>query len=154
MNVEVSGVTRSDIDEQKLAEFVADILERECVDRDSSLTISFVDTDAMAVLNAEHMNRNGPTDVLSFPIEDAAPGHPPVRLEGGPPLELGDVIICADVVVANADENGVAFDNELHLMVTHGVLHILGWDHQNEGEAEAMEIREAEHLATVGLARR
>ena len=146
MNVEVSGVTRSDMDEQELAEFVANILEREGVDRDSSLTISFVDTDAMAVLNAAHMNKKGPTDVLSFPIEDAAHGHPPVRLEGGPPLELGDVIICADVVVANADENGVAVDSELHLVVTHSVLHMLGCGHQSGVHAAAMGVRGAAQL--------
>ncbi|RLE16617.1 MAG: rRNA maturation RNase YbeY [Actinobacteria bacterium] len=154
MNVDVSAASRSDINESELAGFAASILERESVDGDSVLSIAFIDEHAMAQLNAHHMGRKGPTDVLSFPIEDAAPGRPPVRDVTGPPLELGDVFICTDVVEAHADEFEVSFQGELHLMVVHGVLHILGWDHQTATEAEAMETREAEHLAAIGLDRR
>jgi probable rRNA maturation factor len=154
MNVEVSGARRADIDELELTRFAESILERESVDVDSTLSITFIDTDAIAVLNAEHMSKDGPTDVLSFPIEDARPGHPPQRSVDGPPLDLGDIFICADVVELHASEYEARFDTEVHLMVAHGVLHILGWDHQTEGEALAMEAREAEHMATIGMVRR
>lgn len=154
MKIEVSGVRRESIDESGLALFAASILERESVDRESSLSVTFVDRDAMAALNVEFMSNEGPTDVLSFPIEDASPDIPPVREDEGPPLELGDIFICEEIVETHAQEYGVPFDDELHLMVTHGVLHILGWDHQTEAETEAMETREAEHMATIGLARR
>jgi len=154
MNVEVSGASRADIDEQGLARFAASILERESVDGDSRLSVTFIDSDAIAGLNVKHMSNQGPTDVLSFPIEDATPHHPPVRNLDGPPLELGDIFMCEQVIEAHAREYAVPFSTELHLMVAHGVLHILGWDHQTEAEAEAMETREAEHLATVGLGRR
>lgn len=154
MNVDVSAASRSDINESELANFAASILERESVDGDSTLSIAFVDEYAMAQLNNDHMGRTGPTDVLSFPIEDAAPGLPPVRDVTGPPLELGDIFICSEVVEAHADELGVSFEGELHLMVVHGVLHILGWDHQTEADARAMEEREVEHLAMMGLDRR
>jgi probable rRNA maturation factor len=100
------------------------------------------------------MGKSGPTDVLSFPIEDAEPGRPPVRTPDGPPLALGDVVVCPEVVAANAEAYGVTFDDELHLMICHGVLHILGWDHQTDAQAHAMEQREAEHLATIGRVRR
>ncbi len=154
MNVEVSGASRSDVDESALAQFAASILRRESIDDESSLSIMFVDHEEITDLNVRFMSQEGPTDVLSFPIEDAAPDHPPLRSIDGPPLELGDIFICEEVVQTHASEYGVPFNSELHLMVAHGVLHILGWDHQTESEAEAMETREANHLATVGLARR
>lgn len=154
MNIEVSGSRRAEINESELAGFAASILERESVDGDSTLSVTFIDSEAIALLNAEHMSKDGPTDVLSFPIEDALPGRPPHRSVDGPPLDLGDIFICEDVVDRHATEHEVRFDTEVHLMVAHGVLHILGWDHQTEGEALAMEAREAEHMATIGLVRR
>jgi len=154
MNVEISGASRSDVDEAALARFAVSILNREAVSDDSTLSVKFLDSDSIAQLNLEHMSKEGPTDVLSFPIEDASPGSPPVRSLNGPPMDLGDIFICEEIVGAHADEYGVPFGTELHLMVTHGVLHILGWDHQTEAEAEAMETREAQHMATVGMKRR
>ncbi|MEE8486381.1 MAG: rRNA maturation RNase YbeY [Acidimicrobiia bacterium] len=154
MIVEVTGADRSDIDEVELAAFAASILEREFLDRESGLSVAFVDAEAISSLNAQYLGGRGPTDVLAFPIEDAAPDKPPTRRDGDSPLELGDIFICVDVVDAHAKEYGVTFTDELHLMVTHGVLHILGWDHQTGSKAEAMEVREAEHLATIGMVRR
>jgi probable rRNA maturation factor len=154
MKVEVAGTSRTDVDEATIEEFVAAILHQESVDDESVLSVQFIDTNAIADLNSRHMLKRGPTDVLSFPIEDAAPGRPPLRDLDGPPLELGDIFICEDIVASHAEEYGVSFNAELHLMVVHGVLHILGWDHQTDAEAEAMEEREAEYLATIGLERR
>ena len=154
MTVEISAGHTSTIDTEALAGFAQATLEREAVGDDAILTVAFVDEDEIAELNEAHMGKDGPTDVLSFPIEDAVPGHPPVADPDGPPLELGDIFICPEVVSDHAMEYGVTFEDELYLMVCHGVLHILGWDHQTEEEAEAMEGREAEHLATVGRVRR
>jgi probable rRNA maturation factor len=154
MNVEVSGTSRADVDESELAGFVASILRQEMVDDESVLCVEFVDAAAIAELNSTHMHKPGPTDVLSFPIEHAIPGRPPSRDPNGPPLELGDIFICEEVVASHAVEYKVPFNAELHLMVVHGVLHILGWDHQADDEAQAMEDREAEHLAGIGLERR
>jgi probable rRNA maturation factor len=154
MNVEVSGAGRPDVDESELSRFAASMLERELVDGDSTLSVTFIDSGSIARLNEQHMSKEGPTDVLSFPIEDAAPGRPPTRIADGPPLELGDIFICEEVVDAHASEYEVPFSEELYLMVAHGVLHILGWDHRTQTEAEAMEMREAEHLATIGQVRR
>jgi probable rRNA maturation factor len=154
MKVEVAGTSRMDVDEVALERFAAAILHEESVDDESVLSVQFIDADAIAELNSAHMAKRGPTDVLSFPIEDAAPGKPPSRDIDGPPLELGDIFICEEIVASHAEEYGVSFKAELYLMVVHGVLHILGWDHQTDAEAEAMEEREAEHLATIGLERR
>ncbi|GMR03097.1 MAG: hypothetical protein BMS9Abin20_1461 [Acidimicrobiia bacterium] len=154
MNVAVTDVDRSDIDESALRDFAALILAAEGLASDASLAITFVGSEEIAELNERFMGKKGPTDVLSFPVEDAAPGEPPTAVSGGPPLELGDIFICTDVVAGHADEYGASFLDELYLMVTHGVLHILGWDHQTEVEAEAMESKEAEHLNRIGRARR
>ena len=118
------------------------------------MSITFVDDAAIAALNETHLGKYGPTDVLSFPIEDASPGHPPLRTLGGPPVELGDIFIATNVVNQHAAHYEVGFMDELHLMVCHGLLHVLGWDHQTDPEAAAMEAREAQHLASVGLVRR
>jgi probable rRNA maturation factor len=142
------------VDVHEIVAFAAATLAREGVDVDARLSLAFVDADRIADLNRRFMGKEGPTDVLSFPIEDATPGHPPRIEAGGPPLLLGDVVIAPDVVAVNATDHGVTFEDELYLMVCHGVLHILGWDHQTDAEAQLMESREAEHLATVGRVRR
>ena len=154
MTVDISEPPNTDIDVTSLLQFASATLIREGVSPDAQLSITFVNTDEMATMNEEHMGKQGPTDVLSFPIEDASPGHPPRASEDGPPLLLGDIFISTDVVAEHAETFGVSFDDELHLMVCHGVLHILGWDHIDDADAEAMEAREAEHLSTIGKVRR
>ena len=74
-------------------------------------------------------------------------------MQGGPPVNLGDVVIAPAYVTRSAEERGVDVENELGLMVVHGILHLLGWDHQDDSQAEDMERREAELLKRVGLRR-
>lgn len=154
MTVEISAGHTSTIDTDAIASFAQATLEREGVAPNAVLSLAFVGEEAIAELNQAHMGKAGATDVLSFPIEDAEPGIPPVAVPEGPDLELGDIFICPEVVTAHSVEYGVTFEDELYLMVCHGVLHILGWDHQTDEDARAMEGREAEHLATVGRVRR
>lgn len=144
----------SEFNDTLLADFAQAVLDAEGLDPDSAVTIRFISNEAMAELNEVHLGKAGPTDVLSFPIEDAVPDAPPRRQIGGPPLDLGDIFISTNVVKEHADEYGVEFSTELHLMVCHGLLHLLGWDHQTDEEAARMEQREAEHLATVDMVRR
>lgn len=124
----------------------------EALPASTQLAITLVDASRMAELNAEHMGKSGPTDVLSFPIEDFSNGFGDAD-PAGPPLMLGDVVICPAEVRANAGASGVAFEDEMALMVVHGILHLLGRDHVIEAEAEAMELREREILALVGRQR-
>ncbi len=154
MNVTVTGSGSPDIDGSALADFAASVLEAQGVDGESSVAIQFVDDDTIAGLNEKHLGKVGPTDVLSFPIEDATPDSPPVRADGAPPLDLGDIFISTNVVEQHAAEFDVSFADELHLMVCHGLLHLLGWDHVTDADAEAMERRERELLATIGVERR
>ena len=134
----------------RLAEVV---MVAEGLDAGTGVSITLVDEDTIALLNREHMGKAGPTDVLSFPIEDAAPGVPPRRAVDGPPVEIGDVVIAPSVVRSNANRDAVVFEDELALMVVHGILHLLGWDHVAEAEAVAMERREEELLNLVGKVR-
>lgn len=98
------------------------------------LTLTFVDEAEIAVLNAEHMGKEGPTDVLSFPMDDEPMGDVPTM--------LGDIVICPEVAAAQYGEHAGSFDDEIALLVVHGVLHVLGHDHAEAEEAEAMRARE------------
>ncbi len=134
----------------RLAEVV---MIAEGLDAGTGVSITLVDEDTIALLNRKHMGKAGPTDVLSFPIEDAAPGVPPRRALDGPPVEIGDVVIAPSVVRSSAKRDAVGFEDELALMVVHGMLHLLGWDHVAEADAVAMERREEELLNLVGKVR-
>ncbi|MFV9671973.1 MAG: rRNA maturation RNase YbeY [Acidimicrobiia bacterium] len=134
----------------RLAELV---LEQEGLESETGVSLILIDEIQMAELNKAHMGKSGPTDVLSFPIEASTPGVPPMRSPGGPPIELGDVFIAPTIVRVNAEQHGAAFDDELSLMVVHGLLHLLGWDHEIEDEATRMEARESELLSLVGRVR-
>ncbi|MGB5168558.1 MAG: rRNA maturation RNase YbeY [Acidimicrobiia bacterium] len=129
------------------------VLEAEGLDEDTGVAVVLIDEEQMAELNEAHMGREGSTDVLSFPIETATPGSPPKRAAAGPPIELGDIFISPSVVQRNAERQGVSFEDELALMVVHGLLHLLGWDHEDEADAVRMESRERELLARIGRVR-
>ena len=104
-------------------EFLAAVALASAGVADGHLAVSFVDADAIAALNAEHRGKEGPTDVLSFPIDgaDAVPGPPTLR-------ELGDVVICPEHTV------------DLEEAVVHGVLHLVGMDHETDaGEMLALQ---------------
>lgn len=137
----------------ELVRFAELVLIEEGLPPDTAVSLTMVDEDTIAELNLAHLGKTGPTDVLSFPIEDAAPGRPPLPDDAGPPLELGDVFIAPGVVRANASRDRVAFDDEMSLMVVHGLLHLLGWDHEDDDDATAMEKREGELLSLVGKVR-
>ncbi len=102
------------------------------------LTLTFVDTDEIAELNDEHMGKTGPTDVLSFPMDDEP-------LDGVPTL-LGDVVISPAVAAGQFADHAGTLDDELALLVVHGILHILGHDHAEPSEAVVMRGRELELL--------
>ena len=102
------------------------------------LTLTFVDASEIAELNAEYMGKVGPTDVLSFPMDDdPTPGVPTL---------LGDVVISPAVAAGQFAEHAGTFDDEIALLVVHGVLHVLGFDHAEADEAVVMRGRELELL--------
>ena len=130
------------------------VLREEGYPDDAEVTLLFVDETEIASYNGRFLDRDGPTDVLAFPVEEMLPGVIPDTDPQGPPLMLGDVVIAPAYVRRQAAEHGFTFEDELALMVTHGILHLLGYDHVEDDEAERMEQRERDLLAKVGKKRR
>ena len=137
-------------------------------ERHGELTLTFVDRDEITALNREHLGqRGGPTDVLVLPLDADAEAlerrcagrmlaserrDPGARLAGVPVL-LGDVVVCPAVAAEQAPAHAGTLDDELALLVVHGVLHVIGHDHAAPEEAAPMRARELEHLAAPPLAR-
>jgi probable rRNA maturation factor len=136
---------------RNLAELV---ISTEGYPKETEVTLLFVDEGEMSSYNERFLNRTGPTDVLAFPVEDLLPGVAPDPDPSGPPLMIGDVIIAPAYVKRQAIELEISFEDEMALMVTHGILHLMGYDHQEDGDASTMESRETEILALVGKKRR
>jgi probable rRNA maturation factor len=109
------------------------------------LTLTFVDAAEIAELNEEHMGSAGPTDVLSFPLDDRPPLDVP-RGTGDVPRLLGDVVVSPAVAAAQFDSHAGTIEDELALLVVHGVLHVLGHDHAEAPETALMRRRELEVL--------
>jgi probable rRNA maturation factor len=102
------------------------------------LTLTFIDASEIAALNAEYMGKAGPTDVLSFPMDDdPTPGVPTL---------LGDIVVSPAVAFEQFAEHAGTFDDEIALLVVHGVLHVLGYDHAEPDEAAVMRRRELDVL--------
>ncbi len=135
-----------DVDTDRWERLAVDVLRAEGVAPELELTIAFVEAEVIADLKVEHLGGDGsPTDVLAFPI-DAEPDV------AGPGL-LGDVVVCPQVAAAQAGTNdGMrrahdgSLDAELGLLIVHGILHLLGHDHEDDVDAAEMVGREELHL--------
>jgi probable rRNA maturation factor len=103
------------------------------------ISITLVDAHRIAELNAEYLGGDGPTDVLSFPVDGLVTSPPG---DGEPPVLVGDIVLCPEVAIAQAPPGPDGVASELDLLVTHGVLHLLGYDHDSEAAAAAMRSRE------------
>jgi probable rRNA maturation factor len=125
---------------------------------DVEMSLLFVDESTIAELNERFLETQGPTDVLSFPMDEELPPGGRQPDQGGrgpgaptdptdPPALLGDVVVCPVVAGRQATERGVAADDELALLVVHGVLHLLDYDHAEPEETALMRRREQEILA-------
>lgn len=108
------------------------------------LSILLTDDTAIAELNATWRGKRGPTNVLSFPGDR-------VPMPDGAPLLLGDVVVSFETLCAEADAAGKTAADHLRHLVVHGVLHLLGYDHESDGDAQMMESREVEILADIGV---
>jgi probable rRNA maturation factor len=158
--LQVFGADEQDdasIDVGRWVRLARDVLQAEGVSGEAELSLLFVGERSMAELNQKFMDRSGPTDVLAFPIDENGPiGRWPDAGSTGPdradpepgeaPLLLGDVVLCPAVAARQAPEHAGTFDDELALLVVHGVLHVLGHDHAEEEEAARMQAREQELL--------
>jgi len=115
-------------------------------DRDADVSVRIVDEHEMRTLNRDFRDQDKPTNVLSFPAGDMA-GLPADELPA-----LGDIVVCATVVAAEAAEQGKTLGDHWGHMLVHGTLHLLGYDHMTEREAGEMEGHERQILADLGIA--
>jgi probable rRNA maturation factor len=136
------GVDARDCPEECLIrDWASGVLDRHC-ESVASVDIRIVDREEIRALNRNYRHQDKPTNVLSFPAEL----HPAVELN-----HLGDLVICAEILAAEASEQGkLPADHWAHL-VTHGMLHLLGFDHDEDPEAQRMESEERAILAEIGI---
>ncbi len=143
-----------EVDLERWRTLTLSTLEAEGVRGGTELNVFFIDVEAMTLLNGEHMGKVGPTDVLAFPLdggevfEAQGPGavtRGPSRPQADPDdmlMMLGDVLICPQVAVQQAPTHAGTIDDEIALLLVHGVLHVLGYDHDSDEATARMRSRE------------
>jgi probable rRNA maturation factor len=150
--------TDVDIDVERYVRLADLVLESERVLPDVEMSLLFVDEGTITELHERYLGEHGPTDVLSWSMDDdvSPSGRDPDHGGRGPgspvdppdpPTVLGDVVVCPAVAARQAAERGVDVADELALLVVHGVLHLLNYDHAEPAEEAAMQRRERELLA-------
>ena len=135
MSVEVNNESGYAVDEAEFAELGRYVLDAMHLHPETELSIMLVEVDVMAELHVRWMDEPGPTDVLSFPMDELRPGR-----EGDvtPPGLLGDIVLCPEVAAQQARVAGHSTAEELLLLATHGILHLLGYDHTETAEEKEM----------------
>jgi probable rRNA maturation factor len=135
MTIEVVNESDVDVDVETLGRQARFVIERLRIHPQAELSVVLVGEEAMADLHVRWMNEPGPTDVLSFPMDELRrPGDD----EEPEPGMLGDVVICPQVAQRQAQAAGHARDDEMALLLTHGILHLIGYDHAEPEEHTEM----------------
>ena len=150
MSVEVNNESGYDADEAEFAALARYVLDEMHVHPQTDLSILLVGTDVMTDLHVKWMDEPGPTDVLSFPMDELRPGRDDEEPEPG---LLGDVVLCPTVAARQAVTAGHSFEEELLLLTTHGILHLLGYDHAEPEEEKEMFALQRKLLLTFLAAR-
>lgn len=143
MAILISNEQDLPVDEGRLIKVAEHALAAEGVNKESELSIALVGEEEIRELNIKYRGKDYAADVLSFPsgmLED--------EIDEMPCL-LGDVVICPSVAARQAKEYGQSFEQEMDLLLVHGILHLLGYDHQEDAEAEEMEMRERVILSSA-----
>ena len=139
MSVDVLNETDFELDELELVALSRYVMGEMRVHPGADLCLRLVDEPAMEVLHVQWMDQPGPTDVMSFPMDELRPAR-----EGDEPEEgvLGDIVLCPSFAAKQAAKAGHATEEELLLLTTHGILHLLGYDHaEPEEEREMFELQ-------------
>jgi len=135
VSVEVNNESGVDVDEAEIVALARHVLAQMRVHPQAELSIVLVDETAMEQLHVQWMDEPGPTDVLSFPMDELRPG---TDGEDSPAGLLGDVVLCPQVAATQARQAGHSTAEELLLLTTHGILHLLGYDHAEPDEEKEM----------------
>ena len=140
MSIDVLNESGVQVDEAGLVALARHVLDDMKVHPLAELALLLVDEAAMTELHEKWMGEPGPTDVLAFPMDELRPGHQAGGAEddAADPGLLGDVVLCPAVAKAQARKAGHSSADELQLLCTHGILHLLGYDHAEPEEHEEM----------------
>jgi len=136
VSIEIDNRSGAICAEVELLDLAAFALKELLVDERAELEISLVDEAEMTRLHEEWMDEAGPTDVLSFPMDELRPNE--LSENDEVPVVLGDVVICPDVAQKQGDTAGHGMDHELRILLVHGILHLLGFDHLEPDEEVEM----------------
>ncbi|GAA3306173.1 MULTISPECIES: rRNA maturation RNase YbeY [Glutamicibacter] len=135
MSIEVNNETEYDVDLKDVNALAESVMRAMFLHPETEVSIVFIDEDAMSALHVEWMDLEGPTDVMSFPMDELRPGTAGAPGENG---ILGDIVICPSVAEAQAKAGGHSTHDEILLLTTHGLLHLMGFDHMEPAEKEEM----------------
>lgn len=135
MTVEINNESGVAVDEARVLSLAVFALRFMHIHPDAELAIQFADEAVMEKLHIEFMEEPGPTDVLSFPMDELRPGTPDRLTPAG---MLGDIVVCPTVAAKQALEAGHQAIDEILLLTTHGILHLLGFDHAEPEEKAEM----------------
>jgi probable rRNA maturation factor len=135
MGIEVNNESGVEVTETEIVAVARHVLAAMHVHPQAELSVVLVDEPAMEKLHVQWMDEPGPTDVLSFPMDELRPGS---EGEDSPPGLLGDVVLCPQVAQVQARAAGHTTQEELLLLTTHGILHLLGYDHAEPEEEKEM----------------
>ena len=135
MSIEILNESGRELDERRLAQLSRFVMDRMRVHPMAELCIKAVDEDTIAELNQQWMDKEGPTDVLAFPMDELRPGLVNEEPEEG---VLGDLVLCPDVAARQGETAGHGTEAEIELLTVHGILHLLGYDHAEPEEHRVM----------------
>ena len=144
MTVEVLNESGVQVDVADLTRLSRFVMERMRLHPGTEMTLRLVDEGTIEALNGQWMDKSEPTDVLAFPMDELEPGR-----DGQEPPEgyLGDIALCPQVAARQATDAGHSDLHEMRLLTTHGILHLLGYDHAEAAERQAMFALQARLLA-------
>ena len=131
MAIEIINNTKEDYSNLKLESLLAFGMAQMEINPDCDLNLMLVDEDEMTELHIKWMDEPGPTDVLSFPMDEIEPGYKEVGV-------LGDIVLCPTFALSQAQKAGHSFEHEAGILSMHGLLHILGFDHAEPEEEKEM----------------
>jgi probable rRNA maturation factor len=135
VSTEVNNESGVDVDETEIVALARHVLAQMRIHPQAELSVVLVDEAAMEQLHVQWMDEPGPTDVLSFPMDELRPGSDEDESPAG---LLGDVVLCPQVAVRQAEQAGHTTQEELLLLTAHGILHLLGYDHAEPDEEKEM----------------
>ncbi len=138
MNVDVLNESGADADIVALTRLARFVMRRMRLHPGTEMTVRLVEPDTIALLNEQWMGKKGPTDVLSFPMDELSPGRDDADPEESDEGYLGDIALCPQVAAQQAPAAGHTPQDEMELLLVHGVLHLLGYDHVDPAEHREM----------------